>query len=55
MIHTNGKVKRFTYAVGSVHTNTSSTELREAGYGELHQIDITDSSGIDEGKDVDGR
>ena len=46
--------RRFTYAVGSTHTDTGTTEFREAGYGDHHQIDITGSGCVNEGKDIDG-
>jgi hypothetical protein len=45
---------KFTYTVGSVHTNTSARVFREAGYGDPHQAEITGSNSVDEGKDVNG-
>lgn len=41
--------------MGSVHADTSTTEFCEAGYGDLHQINVTGSIGVHEGEEVDGR
>lgn len=38
----------------SSHTDTGATEFREASYGDYHQINITGSKGVNEGKDIDG-
>lgn len=41
--------------MGSVDSDASTAEFREAGYGDSHQLDVTGSVGVHEAKEVDGR
>ena len=39
--------------MGGIDTDASATEFCEAGYGNLHQINVTSSNSIDKGEKVD--